>query len=427
MKNSNKKKELSARDYLIVKKSNNLSGEIQVSGSKNSCLALLGASGVIDSKVSFSNVPDISDVIFMQKIMEHSGVRIEKFKGGIKIDSSNIKNSELHSYSSKLRGSIFSIVPVLYRTGKVSFLMPGGCNIGKRPIDMHIDLLEKMGVESELSNDYLHLSAKNGIKGADINFKVRSVGATINAIIAGSVAKTKTTIKNAALEPEVIYVADFLNSAGAKIKGHGTSEIEIEPFSSLKIDKYNIPPDRIEFGTYLIAVAAIGGNVTIKNAIPKESTSIISKIKQMGVEIQDLGNGVMVIKSSGKLQPVDIETKEYPDFPTDLQSPMTAALCIANGKSIITENLFESRFNHVEELVKMGAKIDFIEGNKIIIEGVGNLKGANVKATDLRAGKAMIIAGALSEGETIVQNKSIICRGYENIVEKLSHLGLNIE
>lgn len=411
---------------LVINGGNPLSGSIEINGAKNAAVAILPAS-ILASKglCSIDNIPDIEDVHCIEKILKSLGCKVKTGKNLVVIDSTTIDkiNADTDDVR-KMRASYYLIGALLGRFKKAKVELPGGCPIGVRPIDQHIKGFEALGAKVEIKHGCVSVSAEKLI-GTSIFFDVVSVGATINVMLAATLAEGVTTLENVAKEPHVVDVANFLNSMGANIKGAGTEIIRVVGVKKLKGCSYSVIPDQIEAGTYMIAAAACGGEVTIENIIPKHLESISAKLIEMGVEITEHGDS-LTIKSQGRLKGINIKTQPYPGFPTDVQQPLSSLLTVADGRSIINESIWESRFKHVDELKKMGASIK-VEGRTAIIDGVDKLSGAIVKATDLRAGAAMVIAGLIAEGTTEVLSIEHIDRGYPNIEDKFKSLGADIK
>lgn len=410
--------------YLITG-SKDLEGEVRIAGAKNAILPILAASLLTNKECSIGNIPQLRDVEMMCKVLEFLGVRINrKTKSSVDIDSSSVTAiSVTEELMRMLRASNLVMGPLLSRFGEVRVPFPGGCDIGSRPMDLHLKAFEKMGARIAEQHGYIYAKALS-LVGTDIHLDFPSVGATENIMMAGTLAKGTTIIRNAAREPEIIDLQNFLNGMGARIWGAGTDNIRIEGVSSLGTVEHNIIPDRVEAGTYMLAGVISGGKITLENVIPEHIEPVIAKLREMGVQIKTNGNEVY-LNAHGSLKPVDIKTLPYPGFPTDMQPQMMALLSTVAGPSLIIETIFENRFKHVNELRRMGANIK-VEGRAAIVKGVENLSGAVVTATDLRAGAALILAGLVAEGETIVENAHYIQRGYDNIELKLRQLGADI-
>lgn len=409
----------------VIEGGNKLEGSTYVSGSKNASLPIIASTLLNKGINKLYNVPNIHDTQMMLKILEKLGCKVKKENGKIIIDSRKITNHKIpDDLMSQMRSSVIIAGALLSRSKKVTFTYPGGCDIGSRPIDLHLKSFEKLGVN--VKEEFGELICKaDEIVGTDIHLDFPSVGATENIMLASVLAKGITKINNAAMEPEIIDLQNALNSMGAKISGAGTNNIIIKGVEKLKDLSYNIIPDRIEAGTLLCATAITGGNIKLKKVIPEHIETLTNKLEEMGCEIQ-INKNEIFLKSPKKLKAVDIKTLPYPGFPTDLQSIVGTVLTIAKGTSIIIENIFENRYKYLTELTKMGAK-STIEGRTAVIKGVRRLNNANVKATDLRGGAALVIAALNAKGKTYVENIEYILRGYENLDQKLKSLGANIK
>ena len=408
----------------VIEGGRRLEGTTYVSGSKNASLPIIAATLLNKGINKLYNVPNIHDTKMMFKILEGLGCKIKKTNGKIIIDSRNITNYEIpDNLMSQMRSSVIIAGALLSRSKKVTFTYPGGCDIGSRPIDLHIKSFEKLGVNVKEEFGELVCMADE-IVGTDINLDFPSVGATENIMLASVLAKGTTKINNAAMEPEIIDLQNALNSMGAKVSGAGTNNIIIKGVEKLKDLSYNIIPDRIEAGTLLCATAITGGNITLKKVIPEHIDTLIKKLEEMGCEIS-ISKNEIILKSPKRLKAVDIKTLPYPGFPTDLQSILGSVLTVAKGTSIIIENIFENRYKYLNELTKMGAKTT-IEGRTAVIKGIKRLNKAKVKATDLRGGAALVIAALNAKGRTYIDNIEYILRGYENLDLKLRSLGANI-
>lgn len=410
---------------IIIDGNHELSGEIVISGAKNSAVALIPAALLSDGIVTIDNVPNISDIEVLIEILEFLEAKVEKNGSRITIDSKNIKNKEIpEEISSKLRASYYFMSTLLGKFNKVDMFFPGGCNIGARPIDQTLRAFETLGANIKEEDDHFHIEAKKLI-GGHIYLDMPSVGATINSIFSAVKAKGKTIIDNAAKEPEIVNVVTLLNNMGAHITGAGTSEIEIIGVDKLNGAYAEVIPDRIEAGTYIIAGALMGNKLKVSNIIPEHIESLTMKLEEIGIPIQ-IEDDYVIVSKADNLKRTSIKTLGYPGFATDLQQPITALLVKTNGLSMIEETIYENRFNHVFYLNKMGAKIT-TEGRKMYIQGPANLKGEEVVATDLRAGACMVLAGLAAKGITTINSCEHILRGYENIIQKLSNVGAKIE
>lgn len=410
---------------IIIEGNKELTGVINISGAKNSAVALIPASILCDGPVTINNIPNISDIDALNEILEFLNAKIDKKESTMIIDASNINNKEIpESISKKLRASYYFMSAILGKYKQVEMYFPGGCNIGKRPIDQTLKAFKALGAIVEENNNKYKIYADNLI-GAEINLDMPSVGATVNAIFASVKAKGITTINNAAREPEIENIIDFLNQMGAKITGGGTSTITIEGIEKLRKAEINVIPDRIEAGTYVITGVLLGNNLKINNVIPKHIESLIDKLKEANANIEVYDNYIITNKSNN-LKSIDVVTKGYPGFATDLQQPLTALLTQCDNVSTLEETIYENRFNNVEYLNKMGANIT-IDNRKIYVYGKKHLIGTEVVATDLRAGACMVIAGLLAIGKTTINDIEHVLRGYENIIEKLQNVGAKIE
>ncbi|MBO5245291.1 MAG: UDP-N-acetylglucosamine 1-carboxyvinyltransferase [Selenomonadales bacterium] len=410
-------------DKLIVKGGSRLAGRVKISGAKNAVLPIIAATLLNGSVSILEEVPNLKDVRTISEVLRQLGAQVEYRPGNIlAVDSSTITSCEAqYELVRKMRASFLVIGPLLAREGEAKISLPGGCAIGTRPIDLHLKGFEALGADIEIGNGYIAAKAPNGLKGARIYLDFPSVGATENIMMAASLAEGQTIIENPAQEPEIIDLANFLNVMGAKVRGAGTNVIKIDGVKQLKKANHTIIPDRIEAGTYMIAAAMTGGDVYIENAISEHLKPLIAKLKEAHVTVEEDINGIRV-RSDGNIRAVDIKTLPYPGFPTDMQAQFMAMLAMARGTGIVSETVFENRFMHVDELKRMGANIR-IEGSSAVVEGVTKLTGCPVKATDLRAGAAMVLAGLVAEGETEITNLHHIDRGYDDLVEKLRGLG----
>ena len=411
---------------LIIKGGKKLAGEIKISGAKNSAVALIPAALLCDENVILHNVPNISDVDALEEILLYLDAKVDRDnKDNMSINSSEIKNKKIKSsLAKKLRASYYFMGALLGKYKHVEMCFPGGCSIGKRPIDLHLKGFKALGAKISGDDENIIIDA-NELKGADIYLDFASVGATINIMFAAVKAKGTTIIKNAAKEPEIPNIAELLNKMGAKIKGAGTDIITIEGVDYLHSCEHSVLPDRIEAGTYIILAASCGSKVKVTNLIPKHIDSVLEKLKEMNVKFKQ-GKDYVLVKESKKIKSTEIITLVYPGFPTDLQQVLASLMVKAKGESEIDETIWENRFLNLYELQKMGAKIE-VNGSKAYIEGPTKLIGTEVNATDLRAGAGLIVAALEAEGTTIINNADYILRGYENIVEKLSSLGADVE
>ena len=405
---------------------NKLSGSISCSGAKNAALPMLAATILTDKLVTFKNLPYLQDITTMFEILGSMGADITLNESmDFSISTKNLKIFEArYELVKTMRASILVLGSLVARHGFARIALPGGCAIGTRPVDFHLDALSKLGANIELKGGYIEASCKK-LKGCEINFPGISVTGTENIMMASVLAEGVTVLRNVAKEPEVVDLANFLNSIGAKVTGAGTDEIVIEGVKDLQESNFTIPADRIEAGTYLIAAAITYGNVTIKNIDSSRMNNITDHLKLSGAAISIKENEISLDMEKSSLAPVDISTAPFPGFPTDMQAQYTVLNSLSSGSSVVSENVFENRFMHVQELNRMGCDID-VKGSNAFIRGVNKLTGAPVMATDLRASASLILAGLCAEGETIVDRIYHIDRGYERIEEKLSYLGANI-
>ena len=403
-----------------------LSGEVNISGAKNAAVAIIPAVILADGPCRIENVPQIRDVTLQLEILRDMGARVSLVgENTVEIDCRNLRCTRAsYDLSRKIRASYYLIGTLLGRYHTAEVPLPGGCDFGVRPIDQHIKGFEALGATVELQGGYVLTRASNGLVGTGVYLDMVSVGATINIMLAAVLAEGQTVIENAAKEPHIVDLANFLNSMGAQIKGAGTDVIKVRGVPRLTGGTYSIIPDQIEAGTYMAAAAAAGGEVLIKNVIPKHLECITAKLTEMGVEVVEFDDAVLV-RRHGPLSRTNVKTMPYPGFPTDMQPQLTAALCLARGASMVTEGVWENRFRYVDELKRMGAHIT-VDGRVAIVDGNGKLTGAPVKACDLRAGAAMVIAGLAAEGTTVVEDVSHIERGYEQLVGKLQAIGADI-
>lgn len=410
---------------IIIEGNKRLSGKIKIGGAKNSVVALIPAAILANDVVKISNVPNISDKDALVEILKLLNVKVEKQTGIIEINSKNIKNCIIpEELSNKLRASYYFMGALLARFKKVEMYFPGGCNIGSRPIDLHLKGFEALGATIKKEDSKYLIEAKE-LKGADIFLDFASVGATINIMIAASMAKGITKIKNAAREAEISNIAELLNNMGAKITGAGTDEITIEGVKKMHSAEVKVIPDRIEAGTYIIMGALLGDNLIVEGMIPEHNIVLLNKLQEMGVNFK-LQNHKIILNKSDNLRPTNVRTVVYPGFPTDLGQPIAVLLTQANGISLFEETIWENRMGHVKYLNMMGASI-IAERQHAKIIGPTKLHGAEITATDLRAGAALVTAGLIAEGTTIINDAEHILRGYERIISKLSSVGANIK
>ncbi len=414
-------------EKIVINGGQPLYGDIEVSGAKNAAVAVVYACLLVKEKVVLENIPPIVDVSVSLEILKSMGVKIRMLKK----DVVEIDATEVHQGSSpaelvrRMRASYYLIGAELGRFGKASVDYPGGCDFGVRPIDQHIKAFTALGADVVVDNGRIEANTENGVQGTEVFFDVVTVGATMNLMIAAACAEGTTVIENAAREPHVVDLANFLNSCGANIKGAGTGTIKIKGVKELHGCTYAIIPDMIEAGTYMIAAAATGGKMKITNIIPKHLESVTAKLKEMGVAVFE-GDDYIIVGAVPELKRVNIRTLPYPGFPTDMQPQMCVLLCLAKGVSLLNEGVWDSRFRYVEELKRMGANIK-VDGKTAVVEGVEKLSPAKVRAVDLRAGAAMIIAGLATKGKTEIEDIHFIERGYDNVVGKLAAVGASIK
>ncbi len=416
-------------DRIVVQGGRPLSGTIPIAGAKNACLALMPATLLTEEPLTLTNVPRLSDIATMGRLLESLGCEVSTLRDGkVAALSSHALSSHVADYEivSQMRASNLVLGPLLAREGHAVVSLPGGCAIGARPMDIHIAALEAMGAVIELREGYLHAKAAGGLKGAVIEFRFPSVGATENTLMAATLAKGTTVLKNAAREPEIRDLADCLVRMGARIEGAGTSEIVIEGVDRLHGATHAVLPDRIELGTYMLAPAIAGGSVELVGGRLDLLGAFCEKLDAAEIDIETTPNGLRVTRRNGRVAAVDVVTEVFPGFPTDLQAQMMALMCTAQGVSVLEERIFENRFMHAPELVRMGAQIE-VHGGTATVTGVERLKGAPVMATDLRASVSLILAGLAAEGETVVHRVYHLDRGYERVEEKLGACGVQIE
>ena len=412
----------------IVQGGKPLFGEVEISGAKNAAVAIIPAALLVDGVCRIENIPQISDVTMSLKILEQLGAGIRSINPHtVEIDCTHIHTTRTsYELSRKIRASYYLIGALLVRFGQAEVAMPGGCNFGGvRPIDQHVKGFTALGAKVVVEGGFIHASANTGrLKGANVYLDVVSVGATMNIMMAAVMAEGNTVIENAAKEPHIVDLANFLNSMGANILGAGTDTIKIRGVSQLTGGSYAIIPDQIEAGTYMAAVAATGGQVLVKNIIPKHMDCITAKLVEMGVEVQE-NEDTLLVRRMKRLQKTNIKTLPYPGFPTDMQPQITAALSLAEGTSLVTEGVWSSRYRYVDEFKRMGANIQ-VDDKTAVVEGVDHLTGAPIQAYDLRAGAALVIAALAAQGQSEISNVQYIERGYEDIVSKFRALGADI-
>jgi UDP-N-acetylglucosamine 1-carboxyvinyltransferase len=417
-------------DSILVRGNGALSGAIPIAGAKNACLTLMPATLLSDEPLTLTNAPRLSDIRTMTQLLQSLGAEVASLQDGLvlALSSHSITNFKAdYDIVRKMRASILVLGPMLARYGAATVSLPGGCAIGARPVDLHLMALEAMGAELDLRDGYVHAKAPGGrLKGAVVEFPFVSVGATENALMAATLAKGTTVLKNAAKEPEIVDLARCLKKMGAKIDGEGTSTITIEGTDRLGGATHQVVTDRIELGTYMLVPAICGGEVECIGGTLDLVGSFAEKLDSAGVSVTQTNRGLKVSRKNGRVKAVNVMTEPFPGFPTDLQAQMMALLCTAEGTSVLEEKIFENRFMHAPELIRMGAKID-VHGGTATVTGVEKLKGAPVMATDLRASVSLILAGLAAEGETVVSRVYHLDRGYERVEEKLRACGAHIE
>ena len=415
-------------EQLVIHGGHPLRGRVKIGGAKNAVLPIIAAALLGSRGVSvLDDVPALEDVYTISSVLRSLGVKADysAAEHRLTIDASRIETlAAPYELVRKMRASFLIMGPLLAREGRAEISLPGGCAIGTRPIDLHLKGFEALGAQIEITQGAIHASAPNGLKGARIYFDFPSVGATENVMMAASCAEGQTILENPALEPEIVDLANYLNVMGAHIRGAGTNQIKIDGVPGLMAADYTIIPDRIEAGTYMVAAAMTGGDVFIENAISEHLKPVVAKLKEAGAQIEEDIAGIRV-RADGKMKAIDLKTLPYPGFPTDMQAQFMAMLAVAEGTSVVTETVFENRFMHVEELQRMGAAIR-VDGRTATVEGGRPLTGAAVRATDLRAGAAMVLAGLVADGETRVGYIHHIDRGYDDLVAKLVALGADI-
>ncbi|MGN0263601.1 MAG: UDP-N-acetylglucosamine 1-carboxyvinyltransferase [Oliverpabstia sp.] len=414
-------------EQYIIKGGNPLVGEVEIGGAKNAALAILAAAIMTDDTVRIENLPDVNDINVLLEAIEGIGASVDRVdRHTVKLNGSTIGDISVdYEYIKKIRASYYLLGALLGKYKKAEVPLPGGCNIGSRPINLHLKGFRALGASVSIRHGAIVAEAPNGLRGCHIFMDMVSVGATINIMMAAAMAKGHTIIENAAKEPHVVDTANFLNSMGANIKGAGTDVIRIRGVEELHATDYSIVPDMIEAGTYMFAAAATKGDVLIKNVIPKHLEAITAKLEEIGCEVEEFDDAVRVI-AARRLRKTQVKTLPYPGYPTDMQPQIAVTLALASGTSTVTESIFENRFKYADELTRMGAIIR-VEGNTAIIDGVEGLTGARVSAPDLRAGAALVIAGLAAEGITMVDDIVYIQRGYEDFEGKLRSLGAEIE
>lgn len=401
-------------------------GEVEISGAKNAAVAIIPAALMVDGICRIENIPQISDVTLCLHILEELGAQIRTInRHTVEIDSRHIRSTHTsYEQARRIRASYYLIGALLGRFGEAEVAMPGGCNFGVRPIDQHIKGFTALGANVVVEGGFIHASADE-LSGANIYLDVVSVGATMNVMMAAVLAKGNTVIENVAKEPHIVDLANFLNSMGANVRGAGTDTIKITGVDRLSGGSYAIIPDQIEAGTYMTAVAATGGQVLVKNIIPKHMDSITAKLLEMGVEVEE-NEDTLLVRRNGELHKTNVKTMPYPGFPTDMQPQITTVLSLANGTSLVTEGVWNNRYRYVDELKRMGASIQ-VDDKTAVVQGVKSLSGAPIQACDLRAGAALVIAALAAKGTSEISHVQYIERGYEDVIEKLRALGADIK
>ncbi len=416
-------------DSILVRGNGPLKGQIPIAGAKNACLTLMPATILSEEPLTLTNAPRLSDIKTMTTLLQSLGAEVTSMQDG-KVQAMSSHNIDNHvadyEIVRKMRASNLVLGPMLARLGHAVVSLPGGCAIGARPMDLHIYGLEKLGAEIELKDGYLHAKAPGGLKGAEMELAFASVGATENILMASTLAKGTTVIRNAAREPEIVDLADCLRAMGAQIEGDGTSEIVVQGVDRLHGATHQVVTDRIELGTFMLAPAFCGGEVELLGGRMDLVKSFAEKLDLAGIDVSETKAGLKVARKNGRVKAVDVTTEPFPGFPTDLQAQFMALMCIADGTSVLEEKIFENRFMHAPELIRMGASIE-VHGGTATVHGVEKLKGAPVMATDLRASVSLILAGMAAEGETVVSRVYHLDRGYERIEEKLGGVGAHIE
>ena len=416
-------------DSILVTGGTALHGEIPIAGAKNACLTLMPATLLSEDPITLTNAPRLSDIKTMGTLLESLGTEVTSMQDGkvLTMSSHNLTNLTAHyDIVRKMRASILVLGPMLARAGQAIASLPGGCAIGARPVDLHLKAMEALGAQIELRDGYVHAKAPQGLKGATIEFPFVSVGATENALLAATLARGTTILKQAAREPEIVDLAECLIAMGAQIDGHGTSTITIQGVDRLHGATHPVVTDRIELGTYMLAPAITGGEVECLGGKIELLEAFCEKLDTAGLSVEQTQRGLKVKRTNGDIKAINVTTEPFPGFPTDLQAQMMALLCTAKGTSVLEEKIFENRFMHAPELARMGAQIE-VNGGMATVTGVERLKGAPVMATDLRASVSLILAGLAAEGETLVNRVYHLDRGYERVEEKLGNCGAKIE
>lgn len=412
-------------DSFLIEGGFPLHGTISVSGSKNAALPILMAAIAVDDDVTFTNVPDLRDIHTTIKLLNILGREAALKDGRVTVKNGELGIEAPYDLVKTMRASVLCLGPLLARKGEARVSLPGGCAIGARPVDMHLSALEKMGAHFDLDKGYIHGTCPGGLKGAHIRFDFPTVGGTENLLMAACLAQGETVLENVAREPEIVDLANFLIRCGARIEGHGTTVIKVQGVERLYGCTYPIMPDRIEAGTFLVAAGVTGGELLLKNCPLSDMSAVVDKLRSAGMSIEETPEGVRACVGEAGLKGVDVNTRPHPGFPTDMQAQFMVLMCCAEGSGLMQENIFENRFMHVQELVRMGADIH-VSGSSAMVRGGRKLTGAPVMASDLRAGAAMVLAGLAAEGETRVQRIYHVDRGYEHLAEKLCAVGAHI-
>ena len=416
-------------DAILVRGNGALHGDIPIAGAKNACLTLMPATLLSEEPLTLTNAPRLSDIRTMGLLLESLGAEVSEMQDGkvLALSSHDITNHRAeYDIVRKMRASILVLGPMLARAGQAVVSLPGGCAIGARPVDLHLRALEAMGAELDLKEGYVHAKAPGGLKGGAFEFPFVSVGATENALMAATLAKGTTVLQNSAREPEIVDLAQCLRRMGAEIDGEGTSTITIQGVDRLHGATHPVVPDRIELGTYMLAPAICGGAVTCLGGRMDLVRAFVDKLEEAGINVEETSAGLRVSRGNERVKALDVTTEPFPGFPTDLQAQIMALMCTADGVSVLEEKIFENRFMHAPELMRMGAQID-VQGGTATVTGVEGLKGAPVMATDLRASVSLILAALAAEGETLVNRVYHLDRGYERVEEKLGNVGARIE
>lgn len=412
-------------DSFLIEGGVPLEGVVEISGSKNAALPIIMASIAVDGEVSFSNVPELRDIHTTIRLLNILGRKAEFDRSVVTVKNGPLGMEAPYELVKTMRASVLCLGPLLARLGEAKVSLPGGCAIGARPVDQHLSALERMGAVFDLENGYIHGKCPGGLKGARIRFDFPTVGGTENVLMAACLAKGETVLENVAREPEIVDLADFLIRCGARIEGQGTTVIRVQGVKTLHGCSYSIMPDRIEAGTFLVAAAVTGGKLCLKNCPTDALSAVLDKLRAAGMVIEEHEDGLLACNGNAGLKGVDISTRPYPGFPTDMQAQFMVLMCCAQGSGIVEENIFENRFMHVQELIRMGADIH-VRGSSAMVRGGRKLMGAPVMASDLRAGAALVLAGLAAEGTTRVQRVYHIDRGYEKLVDKLTLAGARI-